>query len=234
LLNGGSIVVLDRETSLNPAKLEQALRDGKITTMFLTTALFNQMARESKEVFGSLRYLLFGGEAVDRNRVEAVLQADKPQNFLHVYGPTEVTTYSTYYQITELGKGTVPIGGPISNTEVYVLDEQMEPVPAGVAGELYAGGAGLARGYLNRAELTAEKFVPNPFGQRPGARLYRTGDRVRWRADGNIEFIGRQDNQVKMRGFRIELGEIEVALEQLAEVEQAAVLMKEDEFGNKQ
>jgi len=234
LLNGACVVVLDRETSLNPAKLEQALRDGKITTMFLTTALFNQMARESKEVFGSLRYLLFGGEAVDRNRVEAVLRADKPQNFLHVYGPTEVTTYSTYYQITEMGKGTVPIGGPISNTEVYVLDDQMEPVPAGVAGELYAGGAGLARGYLNRAELTAEKFVPNPFGQKPGARLYRTGDRVRWRADGNIEFIGRQDNQVKMRGFRIELGEIEVALEQLAEVEQAAVLMKEDEYGNKQ
>jgi amino acid adenylation domain-containing protein/non-ribosomal peptide synthase protein (TIGR01720 family) len=234
LLNGACLVVLDRETSLNPGKLEHALRAGKITIMFLTTALFNQMARESKDVFGTLRCLLFGGEAVDRHRVESVLQGDKPQHFLHVYGPTEMTTFSTYYPIGQIGKGTVPIGGPISNTEVYVLDEHMEPVPAGVTGELYAGGAGLARGYLNRAELTAEKFVPNPFGQRPGARLYRTGDRVRWRADGNIEFIGRQDNQVKMRGFRIELGEIEVALEKLAEVEQAAVLMREDEFGNKQ
>lgn len=236
LLNGGCVVVLDRETSLNPIKLEHAIRTQRISAMFLTTALFNQIAREFREGFRNLRYLLFGGEAVDPQWVQAVLNDNRPEHFLHVYGPTEMTTFTTYYEIREVRNGavTVPIGGPISNTEVYVLDEEMEPLPAGVTGELYAGGPGLARGYLNHPELTAEKFVPNPFSTEPGERLYRTGDRVRWRADGAIEFIGRADHQVKLRGYRIELGEIENALMKLARVENVVVLMREDRPGDKQ
>jgi amino acid adenylation domain-containing protein len=235
LLNGACVVVLDRETSLNPVKLEQAIGSEKITVIFLTTALFNQIVRESQGAFRSLRYLLFGGEAVDKQWVEAVLRGGKPGHFLHVYGPTEMTTFTTSYEIipTE-GNETVPIGGPIANTEVYVLDEEMEPVPVGVTGELYAGGPGTARGYLNRPELTAEKFVPHPFAQKPGERLYRTGDRVRRRIDGNIEFIGRRDTQVKMRGFRIELGEIETALMNVAKSENVVVMMREDRPGDKQ
>ena len=236
LLNGGCVVVLDRDTSLNPGKLEQAIAERKITAMFLTTALFNQIARDSSSAFRSMRYLLVGGDAVDRQWMEVVLRSGKPQHFLNGYGPTEMTTFTTNYEIEDLGKETsnIPIGGPISNTEVYVLGEEMELLPLEVTGELYAGGPGMARGYLNRPELTAEKFVPNPFAQKPGERLYRTGDKVRRRADGNIEFLGRQDHQVKMRGFRIELGEIEIALQQLPEVEQATVIMREDEPGNKQ
>ncbi|MGA7893825.1 MAG: amino acid adenylation domain-containing protein, partial [Candidatus Sulfotelmatobacter sp.] len=234
LLNGACVVVLDRETSLNPGKLEQAIGAEKITAMFLTTALFNQIARESQGAFQSLRYLLFGGEAVDKQSVEAVLRGGKPRHFLHVYGPTEMTTFTTFYEIMPTdGKETVPIGGPIANTEVYVLDEKMEPVPVGVVGELYAGGPGTARGYLNRPELTAEKFGPHPFAQTPGERLYRTGDRVRRRVDGNIEFIGRRDNQVKIRGFRIELGEIEAKLSEHPGVLEAVVIARQDTPGDK-
>ena len=236
LLNGGCVVVLDRDTSLNPGKLEQAIAERNITAMFLTTALFNQIARDSSTAFRSMRYLLVGGDAVDRQWMEVVFRSGKPQHFLNGYGPTEMTTFTTNYEIEDMGKETnaIPIGGPISNTDVYVLGEEMELLPIGVTGELYAGGPGMARGYLNHPQLTAEKFVPHPFAQKPGERLYRTGDRVSRRTDGNIEFLGRQDHQVKMRGFRIELGEIETALQQLPEVEQAVVIMREDEPGNKQ
>ena len=125
----------------------------------------------------------------------------------------------------------MPIGRPIANTEVYVLDRYMEPVPIGVAGELYIGGDGLARGYLRRPDLTAERFVPHPFSKEPGRRLYRSGDLVRYRNDGNLEFLGRMDDQVKIRGHRIELGEIEATLRNCAGVKDAAVAVQEDEEG---
>jgi hypothetical protein len=152
------------------------------------------------------------------------------------YGPTESTTFTCCYEVPrELGEGTasIPIGRPIGNTRVYVLDGEMEPVPIGVTGELYVGGDGLARGYLRRPDLTAEKFVPDPFGEEAGGRLYRTGDRVRHLADGNLEFLGRLDHQVKVRGFRIELGEVESVLGAHPGVKEAVAVVREDHPGEK-
>ena len=227
------VVGVSREVALSPRDFAQFLRERGITVLFLTTALFNQMAREAPGAFSALRYMLFGGELVDPGLVRAVLRDGAPGNLLHVYGPTEVTTYSTWHRVSELDDAatTVPIGRPIANTTAYVLDERREPVPVGVPGELYLGGDGVARGYLNRPQLTAERFVENPFSKEPGARLYRTGDWVRHLPDGAIEFIGRRDSQVKVRGFRIELGEIEAALVRLAPVQEAVVLAREDTPG---
>src|SRR6185369_6573613 len=181
---------------------------------FLTTALFNQMAHEIPHAFNPLRQLLFGGEAVDVHSVVQVLEAGGPERLLHVYGPTESTTFATWQSVDEVEPRahTVPIGRPISNTQAFILDERLEPVVQGAIGELYLGGAGLAQGYLRRAELTAEKVIPDPHGVEIGARLYRTGDLARYRADGSIEFFGRKDQQIKLRGFRVELGEIEAVL----------------------
>jgi hypothetical protein len=163
--------------------------------------------------------------------VREVLSQGAPERLVHVYGPTETTTYATWHRVgaVEDGATTIPIGRPIANTEAYVLDGRLQPVPVGVPGELYIGGAGVARGYLNRPELTAEKFVPDPFsGDEPGARLYKTGDRVRRRADGDIEFLGRLDGQVKLRGFRVEPGEVEGALNGHGRVRESVVLLRED------
>ena len=235
LLNGARLVVAPPETP-TMEQLGLLIRTCQITTMWLTASLFHLMIQENPEDLKQVRQLLAGGEALLPGVVRSAMQTLEHGNVINGYGPTENTTFTCCYTVTdeEQIRNTVPIGRPIANTEVYVLDEEMEPVPAGVSGELYAGGIGLARGYLNRSGLTAEKFVPNPFAHKPGQRLYRTGDRVRWRADGSIEFIGRQDNQVKVHGFRIELGEIEAALEQIPGVGQAAVIVREDEPGNKQ
>ncbi|HET6230939.1 MAG TPA: non-ribosomal peptide synthase/polyketide synthase, partial [Longimicrobiaceae bacterium] len=212
LLNGASLIGIDRDVTLSPERFVTALREMDINTMFLTTALFNQVAREIPDGFSSLDNVLFGGEAVDPSAVRAVIDAGGPTRLLHVYGPTESTTFATWHLVDAVDENaaTVPIGAPLSNTTTYVLDREMQPVAMGVNGELYIGGDGLARGYLGRAGLTAERFVPNPFID--GQRLYRTGDAVRWNASGTIEFVGRLDEQVKIRGFRIELGEIEAAL----------------------
>jgi amino acid adenylation domain-containing protein len=235
LLHGGCLIVLDRETTLTPRQLAASLRDHRVTVLFLTTALFNQMARETPSAFQYLRHLLFGGEAVDPTWVRKVLDQGPPRRLLHVYGPTESTTFSTWHLVKEVPEdaATVPIGGPVSNTDIYVLDRFLQPVPTEAVGELFIGGAGLGRCYLHRPDISAEKFIPHPFSPEPGARLYRTGDLVRYRPDGQIEFCGRSDHQVKIRGFRIELGEIEATLAECPEVRESVVMIREDSPGEK-
>jgi amino acid adenylation domain-containing protein/non-ribosomal peptide synthase protein (TIGR01720 family) len=234
LLHGGTLVIVDRDTVLAPVALTAALHSRRVDTAFMTTALFNRIAQEIPQGLSCLRDLAFGGEAVDPRQVRAVLAAGGPKRLLHVYGPTETTTFASWHLITavEPEAYTVPIGQPLANGSCHVLDPHMQSVPLGVAGELYIGGAGLAHGYLARPALTAERFVANPFGA-PGTRLYRTGDVVRRRTDGSIEYLARLDQQIKLRGFRIELGEIEAALTSLPGVGIAAVMLREDQPGNK-
>ncbi|MCP5425323.1 MAG: amino acid adenylation domain-containing protein [Gammaproteobacteria bacterium] len=236
LSNGAQVAIAPREVTLNPAEFADWLRDRGVTILFITTALFNQMARTVPQAFRGLRHLLFGGEAVDPRWVRRVLASGPPERLLHVYGPTENTTFSTWHPVRTLADDalTVPIGRPIANTSCYVLDADRQPAPVGVTGELYLGGAGLARGYLRRPALTAERFVPDPFASEPGARLYRTGDQVRYRPDGSIEFLGRTDFQVKIRGFRVEPGEVESALLAHPQVAQALVLARPDAVGAQQ
>src|SRR5271166_1052329 len=235
LAHGGATVVVGKETVLSPADFAAFLSEQKITTLFLTTALFNEMVRQASEAFRRLRHLLFGGEAVDVGRVRSALAGAPPERLLHVYGPTESVTFATWHLVEEVLEGatTVPIGRPLANTRAYLLDRHLQPVPVGVAGELYIGGDALARGYFNRPELTAEKFIADPFRDDPEARLYKTGDLCRWLPDGNIEFLGRIDHQVKLRGFRIELGEIESRLAQHTAVKECVVVVRASEMGEK-
>ncbi|MEH2161155.1 MAG: amino acid adenylation domain-containing protein, partial [Nostoc sp.] len=232
LLNGARLVGISQEVVLSPQKFAAHIQQTEISVLFLTTALFNQIASFELQVFNSLRCLLFGGETVDPKCVRQVLQNDSPQKLLHVYGPTENTTFSSWYLVQEVPANaiTIPIGRPIANTQLYILDQYLQPVPVGVPGELHIGGVGLARGYLNRPELTEEKFIPNPFNN---SKLYKTGDLARYLPDGNIEYLGRIDNQVKIRGFRIELGEIEAVLSQHPQVQSVVVTAREDNPGEK-
>ncbi len=233
LVNGGQIVGLSKETAVTPAALRQEIRAQQIGVMFLTTALFNQVAQSAPDAFAPMRYLLFGGERCEAQLVRRVFEEGKPRHLLHVYGPTENTTFTTWHQVTEVAADarTVPIGRPIANTGMYVLDQSLQPAPVGVEGELYLSGEGLARGYWQQPTLTAEKFVPNPFSKTPGGRMYRTGDLVRYLPDGALEFLGRRDNQIKLRGYRIELGEIEAILRRHESVHEAAVELKQYETG---
>ncbi|MBZ4422258.1 non-ribosomal peptide synthetase [Myxococcus sp. RHSTA-1-4] len=230
LLNGARLVLVPRDTSLVPGELAKAVRDGGLTTVFVTTALFNHMARECPEGFGTAKHVLFGGEASDPEAVRRVLESGPPGRLLHVYGPTETTTFATWHRVESVDAGarSIPIGRPIANTTGHVLDGDLRPVPRGEVGELYLGGDGVARGYHARPDLTAEKFIPDPFSSVPGARLYRTGDRVRLGPGEVLEFLGRVDHQVKLRGFRIELGEIETALRSHPGVAEAVVLVREE------
>ena len=229
LLHGGCVVGISREVSLSPEDLAAELRGRSVTALFLTTALFNQAARESPDAFRSLRHLLFGGEAATPDRVREVLAKGAPDRLLHVYGPTENTTFSSWMPVREVPPraSTVAIGRPIANSRLQVLDAALRPVPAGVPGELFTGGDGLAWGYWRRPALTAERFLPDPHAGRPGARMYRTGDRVRLLPDGCVEFLGRFDDQVKIRGFRVEPGEVEAELLGHPAVRAAAVLALE-------
>ena len=227
LVNGGRLVVIPRETVLSPSALAAELERIGISTLFVTTALFNQMARDAPAAFRFCRQVLFGGEAVEPRWVKAVLEEGGPRRLLHVYGPTEATTFATWYEVRAVAAdaSTVPIGRPIANTEVYVLDRHGEPVPVGVPGEICIGGPGLAAGYFRQPQLTAERFVPHPFDLAAEARLYRTGDRARYRPDGAIEFLGRFDRQVKIRGHRIEPAEIEASLLRVPGIREAVVLV---------
>jgi amino acid adenylation domain-containing protein len=234
LMEGGRLVHVGKNELLTPVRIAQVLRQNQITTLFLTTPLFNQVARDAVEAFDHLRYLLFGGEQVEARGVRRVLQAARIQHLLHVYGPTETVTYATWHEVRTVEDGrTLPIGRPIANTRIYLLDGRGEPVPIGVAGELHIGGAGVARGYGNSPEMTAERFVPDPYAGEAGARMYRTGDLGRWHADGTIEFLGRNDNQVKIRGYCIEPGEIEARLKEHCGVQEAVVVAREDLAGDK-
>ncbi len=234
LLNGG-VCVLYPEALADYAHLEQVIREQNVTCLWLTAGLFNQIMDVRPSVLQTIKQVLAGGETLSVAHVRKALKLLPHLRLTNGYGPTESTTFACTYDLPPHFTGaSVPIGRPLANTQCYVLDAQLQPVPVGVPGELYLGGDGLARGYLNRPELTAEKFIPNPFDAKNATRLYRTGDRVRWRAGGNLEFLGRLDNQVKLRGFRIELGEIESVLNGQAGVRASVVVARDNQLGEKQ
>jgi amino acid adenylation domain-containing protein len=235
LLNGARLVVFPpHKPSL--AELGQALRRHGVTTLWLTAGLFHQMADDHLESLRGVRQLLAGGDVLSFRHVERVAGELKGCQLINGYGPTESATFACCHPVTpsngKIGQ-SVPIGRPIANTSVYVLNGQSQPAPVGAAGELHIGGDGLARGYLERPDLTAERFIPHLFSKEPGERLYRTGDLARYLPDGNLEFLGRLDGQVKLRGYRIELGEIEAALREHPRVREAVALARQDSPGEK-
>jgi amino acid adenylation domain-containing protein len=229
LLNGGCCVLHD-EVLPTPTGLANTIGKYGVNTAWLTSALFNTVVDDNPHHLRGLRQLLIGGEALSVPHVRRALQALPDTTLINGYGPTECTTFTATYRIPhDLSASTrsVPIGQPITDTQVYVLGPQLQPMPTGLVGELYVGGRGLARGYLRQPELTAERFIANPFVElaayAANARLYKTGDRVRVLPDGNLEFMGRSDGQIKLRGFRIEVGEIEAALASHPGIQTSAV-----------
>ncbi|MDE9484472.1 AMP-binding protein, partial [Xenorhabdus bovienii] len=230
LLNGGALVVIDRAMLLTPVELVRAVQNHGITVMWLTVGLFNRLFTELSPALPQIKTLIVGGDVLDPHVISQVLNTSPPQQLLNGYGPSEGTTFTTTYCIKALEQGAtnIPIGRPIANTRVYLLDNHGQPVPLGAIGEIYIGGDGVACGYLNRPELTSDRFLIDPFSDIPGARLYRTGDLARYLPDGNLEFLGRNDQQVKIRGFRIELGEIEARLAEHPAVREATVLVLGD------
>ncbi|WP_284332129.1 non-ribosomal peptide synthetase, partial [Dyella flagellata] len=234
LLNGYRVVMAPPgETDIH--ELARIIAKQGVTSLWLSAGLFHVMAEERADCFAGVRQVIAGGDVLAPVAIQSLLDRFPRLCIVNGYGPTETTTFATNYAMRapcRLG-ANVPIGSPLDNTQLYVLDASLRLVPPGVAGELYIGGEGLARGYHNRPALSAERFVANPHGA-PGGRMYRTSDMVRWRTDGNLEFIGRADNQVKIRGFRVELGEIETCLLNFPSVAQAAVVVREDQPGNKQ
>ena len=234
LLNGGTCIV-HGERIPTGCGLEDTIQRHGARIAWLTAALFNAIVDEDARKLRGLGQLLIGGEALSVAHVCKAYAALPEITILNGYGPTECTTFAATYRIPrdiDADRRSIPIGGPIADTTLYVLNSRGEPVPVGVIGELYIGGAGLARGYLARPELTAEKFVAHPFGA-SDERLYRTGDLVRWLPEGVIEFVGRADGQIKIRGYRIETGEIEAALQRQPGVRACAVLAREDRPGHK-
>jgi amino acid adenylation domain-containing protein len=238
LIHGGRLVVVSRSTARSPQKLHRLLRQEKVTVLNQTPSAFSQLvaAQEESDQQHSLRYVIFGGEALNAGALKGWL--DDPRNrhtrVINMYGITETTVHVTYCALNAAdakAQGMSRIGRPIPDLNFYILDRHREPVPIGAAGEIYVGGAGVARGYLNRPELTAERFIASPFVE--GDRLYRSGDLGRYRPDGTIEFLGRNDFQVKIRGFRIEPGEIEARLAEQPGVREAVVDAREDAPGDK-
>jgi amino acid adenylation domain-containing protein len=233
LLCGGTCVLYPGRAS-EPAVLGEQVRAHGVTTLWLTSAYFNSIVDASPRVLAGVRQVMVGGEAVSVPHLRRALELYPELRLVNGYGPSECTVFTSCFPVPRgFDAPAVPIGRPVGDRRAYVLDRSLNPVPVGVPGELFVGGPAVARGYLNRPRLTAESFVPDPFSGRPGARLYRTGDRVRWRAGGVLEFVGRVDFQVKVRGFRIELGEIEARLAEHPSVREAAVLAREDAPGDR-
>ena len=229
LIAGARLVIASKEATIDGRELRELLNNSGATLMQATPATW-QLLIEAGWKGNEPLTIICGGEPLLPDLAKQLMA--RCSVLWNQYGPTETTIYSTAVHITSLEE--ITIGKPVANTQVFILDPQLQPVPIGVRGELYIGGAGLARGYLYRSELTAEKFIPNPFAENPGERIYKTGDLVRYLKNGNIEFLGRLDHQVKLRGFRIELGEIESVLSQHDQVKKAVVVAREDQPGNKQ
>jgi acyl-CoA synthetase (AMP-forming)/AMP-acid ligase II len=230
LLHGGTCVVY-AERLPDLQKIGKALDKHRVSCLWLTASLFDLVIDQGPQILAGVRYLLTGGEALSVRHVRLALAKLPQTRLVNGYGPTEGTTFTCCYPLPSSlppDLASVPIGRPLANTRAYILDETQQLLPIGVAGELYIGGEGLARGYWNRPEQTAERFLPDPFATDSGARMYRSGDRCRWLPDGNLEFLGRIDHQVKIRGFRIELGEIEAVLGQHPAVREAVVVARED------
>lgn len=228
LLNGGRLVAAPRGAPLSLDDLERVVRDQGVTTLWLTASLFHHIVDVRLGALAGVEQLLTGGDVVSPEHARAFCLAFPSSILINGYGPTENTTFSTFHVLSASDdEQAIPIGKPVANSRAYILGCDFEPAPIGVVGEIFAGGDGLARGYVGRPDLTAERFVPDPFGE-AGERLYRTGDLARYRMDGSIEFMGRIDHQVKIRGFRVELGEIEAALARVEAVREAVVLARED------
>ncbi len=224
LLNGGKLSVVPKETILNPTALKHTLAEGKVNTMFMTTGLFHVYAKADPEVFQPLAHLVIGGEAADLTCFRMVQDHCPGLELINGYGPTENTTFSTFQIADDFSGQSIPIGKPLSNSSCYIVDAYGKLQPIGVPGELLLGGDGVSAGYLNDAELTAEKFIQNPFNAE--GKVYRSGDLAKWRTDGTIEFLGRMDTQLKINGFRIEVGDIVKSLLEHPEVKDAVVIPK--------
>ena len=234
LLTGGRLVIAEADGHRDSRYLAEMIRSARISILHCVPSLLQFLVEEPAfDDSLALRAVMCGGEALPTQVVERFQRRSKAKLY-NVYGPTETIIDSTYWLCEGAnGRSSSPIGRPIPNARIYILNNALRPLPIGVAGHLHIGGVGLARGYLNRPELTAEKFIPDPFSAEPGARMYKTGDLARYLPDGNIEFLGRADHQVKIRGFRIELGEIEAVLGQHPAVREAVVLAREDAPGEK-
>lgn len=229
LLHGAKLIIAPPGLP-NLSSLGRLLKGNGVTTLWLTASLFNKIIDIKADILAGLRQLLVGGEALSVKHIARALDLLPETRLINGYGPTESTVFTCCFTIPAKLPGAVrsiPVGKPISNTQVYIVDPHMRPMPIGVTGELVIGGEGLARGYLRRPSTTAEKFVPNPFDYQPGSRLYRTGDLAKYLQDGSIEFVGRVDHQVKVKGFRIELAEIEIALQSHPSVREAVALLRE-------
>ena len=237
LLNGGCIVHIPKDILFSaPALAEFFEREG-ITIVWLTTSLFNALAANQPSAFETLRVLVIGGEAADPVPIGRVLRSGRaPRRLVNAYGPTEATTFATWHEVTlaDVDAGQVPIGKPIRNMKTYVLDESMRAVRCGEPGELFIGGPGVANGYLHQPGLTSERFIPDPSGTGSSGHMYRTGDLCRELPNGNLAYMGRIDDQVKVRGFRVEPFEVAAALRRLVGVDDAVVLARNASFGTKE
>ena len=213
LLNGCTLYVAEKETIINPKTLGEELRKNDISILWLTSALLTMIAESTTDIFNKLKYLLSGGDVLSASHINKVRKHNPQLKIINGYGPTENTTFSTTYLIERDFDRNIPIGKPISNSTAYIFDKYMNYQPIGVIGELYVGGDGVSKGYLNHEDLNRKSFLDHPYIQ--GEKIYKTGDFARWLNDGNIEFHGRMDNQLKIRGFRVELGEIESVLSEM-------------------